>query len=193
MIAELLRGGRDPLRDQRIRDGVEKYRTIMCIYKSATQVLRNSDFKKLYKSFYRVRRPSRWCKSYFSILDKLKKHPMTFKEILQALYDQTGKVEASFASKMLATSNPASPVIDKWVLANLSERLPYQYEKNRIEKVAQLYGCIVKEYRRLLASDEGKRLVTLFDDSICLNSRITNVKKVDLILWQTRRNPRSRG
>jgi hypothetical protein len=49
---------------------------------------------------------------------------VNFEHILRTLLAETGKVEASFASKMAATLDPSSPVIDRHVLSYVGRKLP---------------------------------------------------------------------
>ncbi len=179
----------------KIHTYVEKYKTIMHLYRKV-RVSQDDGFKKLYKGFYKVRRGEPWCKTYFSELDKLKRHPMTFRKILQelCLLDPKHRVESSFASKMLATRYPQKyPPIDQWVLKNLDERLPHTDNKKRkIEEISQWYTRVVKCYHEWLVTKKGKWLVDFFDRRICPNSRIPKVKKLDFILWQARSRGKGR-
>ena len=56
---------------------------------------------------------------------------INFPEALRALRERTGRLEASFASKLVATLDPNKPVIDKFVLSNFNLRLPYHGAANR--------------------------------------------------------------
>ena len=94
-------------------------------------------------------------------------------------------MEASFSSKMLSVINPQYPVWDKYVLINLGLKAPYTYDKNRMSKIICIYNDIVTWYERFLNTEEAQNLIEKFDRHYP-NSGITNLKKIDLIIWQTR-------
>ena len=78
------------------------------------------------------------------MLQELKTKSKRFDELLQEFKNRCNRIEASFISKMYATKNPESPIIDAWVLKNLKLKLPYTSDKNRISKIINLYE---KNYR----------------------------------------------
>lgn len=105
---------------------------------------------------------------------------LTYPTVLEALYSETGRVERSFSSKILATVRPELPVWDKYVLENLGEAVP-PYGSRNLAKIIAAYDDICAWYQ----SDEALRLVPVFDAHFP-NIPITNTKKIDFILWQTR-------
>ncbi len=152
----------------------------------ATNVAKDNEFQKMFNGFYRVRQRSReWYSHYYQMLEDLKVQNLNFGEILKELKSRTGRLEASFASKMYATKNPDYPIIDKWVLDNLDLRLPYTYENNRCKKIINLYGNIINWYDSFVSSKKGSESIKIFNE-ICPGSDISDVKKVDFILWQMR-------
>lgn len=147
------------------------------------------DFQRIFNGYYRIRqRPPAWYAQYFRMLEQLKTTNRSFAEILQELHKRTGRLEASFSSKMLATRNPDLPVIDRWVLDNLRLRMPRYSDKDKARKVVQLYGRIVAWYRQFLTAPAGQRALRLFDNLVP-RCGVTPVKKIDFILWQTRNRP----
>ena len=97
------------------------------------------------------------------------------------LYQETGSIHASFSSKLLATVNPNMPIWDKFVLQNLGLRTPYSYEKGRLQKTIQLYQKICDWYK----TDEAIKKLAVFNQQFP-GTNITDVKKIDFILWATR-------
>jgi hypothetical protein len=47
-----------------------------------------------------------------------------FPEALREISRRTGRIEASFSSKLVATLSPTKPVIDRFVLENFELKLP---------------------------------------------------------------------
>jgi len=170
---------------KKLKSGVEKYQTIMEKYWSV-DITKNQEFQRLYNGFYKIRqRNQEWYSHYYQMLENLKSHNCSFDKILQELKTRTSRIEASFTSKMYATRNPNFPIIDKWILNNLELKLPYSYERNRLEKISRLYKRITKWYKAYIFSEDGAKYVKWFNE-ICPESSISDVKKIDFILWQTR-------
>lgn len=112
---------------------------------------------------------------------------MTFEEILRFFWERLGRVEASFSSKLLATVNPDMPVWDREVLKNLGLKPPLFHDRYRIAKTEKLYNAIIRWYSTYLKTERGKSQLLAFDQRFP-QSGISDLKKIDLILWQTREN-----
>lgn len=58
------------------------------------------------------------------LMPRPKREALPFHDVLRALHHATGRWEASFASKLVATFDPSKPMIDAVVLTNVGLRLP---------------------------------------------------------------------
>jgi hypothetical protein len=96
-----------------------------------------------------------------------------------------GRVEASFASKLVATLDPSKPVIDKFVLKNFALRLPRRGSPDRENKTVDLYHDLCGKYSDFIQSQTGVMIRELFDRRHP-GSGISELKKIDLVLWQIR-------
>jgi hypothetical protein len=94
-------------------------------------------------------------------------------------------LEASFASKLVATLNPDKPVIDKFVLTNFGLSLPSQYENDREAKAVKIYDELCAAYDELLQKPIMNTIRIKFAEQFPW-ATTTDLKKVDLILWQIR-------
>ena len=106
---------------------------------------------------------------------------LTFREVLLYLYEHTGRMEASFSSKLLATIRPEMPIWDAMVLKNLSLKAPATYAKGRLDKIVELYDSICRWYQSSKAQECAEQFERLFP-----GADLTATKKADFILWQTR-------
>jgi len=93
------------------------------------------DYQKKFNSYYRVRRNFEWRSHYFKLLEENKSKGILFSDALRTMYRNTGRYEASFVSKLVATIDTNLPVIDKFVLSNAGLKLPYCYVKDRDNKI----------------------------------------------------------
>jgi hypothetical protein len=169
----------------KIEVGLTKYLNLMDqVHK--VDVSEDNEFQKRYNGFYRMRqRKPIFYKDYFDFMEANKNKGITYNEVLNHFYEKFGRIEASFSSKLLATINPNMPVWDEFVLQNLNLKKPTYSDKNRLNKTIDLYSQISKWYDEFLASNESEEMLTLFNKRYP-NTNITNVKKIDLILWQMR-------
>jgi hypothetical protein len=145
----------------------------------------DSEYRKRFGGFYRVRRNASWRDTFFQILERGKSAPLTFGEALRALQAGTGKVEASFASKLVATLDPVQPVIDSVVLKNLGFKLPAAASADRVSEIEGLHRRLGEVYLEYLSSESGRDLVKRFRESYP-DAQVTETKMLDLVLWQSR-------
>jgi len=168
-----------------LRIGLAKYLLIQNQIAVPAPIATNAEFRKRFNGFYRVRRNETWQKVYYRLMDRARGKPLSFPVILRELRAGTGRCEASFASKLLATVNPDSPVIDSVVLGNVGERLPWPTASNRIARIELLYSNLVKCFQHYINSADGRFLIAEFRKTHAAHS-ITATKMLDLVLWQSR-------
>lgn len=145
----------------------------------------DAEFQKRFVGFYRVRRGANWRNTYFRILEQAKSSPISFGEALRKLHTVTGRVEASFASKLVATIDPTQPVIDSVVLENTGLKLPYAGSSDRLARIEDVHQSLGSIYAKFLSSGSGRSMVERFKKSYP-DASVSEVKMLDLLLWQTR-------
>ena len=157
------------------------------------------DFQKNFTNYYRVRRDVDWLQEFYNFFEKNKNNKtITFEEILRHLSNiehkvkrtpnnPTGKaktVEASFASKMLATINPDHCIWDSQVLRFLGIELDYLLSHDdKINECIAIYYQIETEVTDFIQTKEGKECIAMFDKTFpsCVN--FSEYKKIDFYLW----------
>jgi len=133
-----------------------------------------------------VRRNQEWRECFFGLLERVKRCGISFHDTLDCLQNATGNVEASFASKLVATIDPSKPVVDKLVLKHFKLALPYLKARNRFARTVDVYESLCELFSELLASPTGSTILDGFDRRFG-HTTLTALKKVDLVLWQIRR------
>ena len=108
--------------DSKKKRGVEKYAEIIKSF-SLVNVTTDKDFQRKFNGFYRVRRNSEWQNVFYDIMENGKTEDLTFEGVLQQIYNKTGRVEASFSSKLIHTLNHNMPIWDQFVLQNLNLKI----------------------------------------------------------------------
>jgi hypothetical protein len=173
---------------QLARRGIGQYLDLMDRFPSV-DVSTDRDFQRRYNDFYKVSRKSaEWYKAYYDMMHGFRDRKPAFGEVLDRMRDAVGSCEASFCSKLVATLDANCPVWDKFVLDNLGVPALRSQSSRRFEQAKLNYGRIVEWYRDFLASETGRNAVRIFDSQVPQHARITNLKKIDFVLWQTRPN-----
>lgn len=171
--------------------GISQYLEIMRLFLD-TDVSINKEFQRKYNSFYRVRqRDKHFYETYYQYMQSLKGQDVEFQQVLGFLYSKLHRLESSFSSKLVHTHNPNLPIWDKFILKNIGIKPPLSYSIDRINKTNAVYERIKKWYSQYINSNEGHLIIDIFDDMVDDSSSITNLKKIDFVLWQTRTYPKN--
>jgi len=166
--------------------GISQYLEIMSLL-GEVDVSKNQRFQKRFNSFYRVRqRKPNWYKSYYEFLEENKNNKITFNKTLDHFKSELGRYEPSFSSKLVATINPNKPVWDIYVLKNTGHKAPSYSSKSKFEDAKSAYKSIEEWYKEFLKTGEAKKIINSFNEVIKEHDKITDLKKVDFVLWQMR-------
>ena len=168
----------------RIAPGLAKYQHIQARLHT-TDVRTDRDFQRSFNGFYRVRQGQDWQTVFYALLEEEKARPRGFDTVLRALHAATGRHEASFASKLVASVNPDLPVLDAFVLKNVGLRMPSRSHRDRLGELGKVYAQVEDWYALALESAAGKAALAAFDTAYP-DSGATPLKKLDLVLWQIR-------
>lgn len=143
----------------------------------------DAEYQKDFNRYFRVRRNSEWQRIFYEELERLKSAGAEFEPVLSYLYEETGFVEASFASKLVATIDPTKPILDSKVLAYLGLRIGGSSPERRLSAAAQAYYHIVEWYEAYLARSEAAENIKLFDSLLPGYVWVSDTKKIDFLLW----------
>lgn len=171
----------------KIQEGLSKYIWLQRQVEKTGEFYKAAEFRRRFNHFYRVRRSVEWQQKFYALMGMALNNGFTFDVILKELKKVTGRMEASFASKLYATINPSAPVIDSIVLGNVGLRLPYAGARDRAARICQIHAALGKLFDAYLETQDGLCLVNAFDQMYAdAEVTITDQKKLDLVLWQTR-------
>lgn len=155
-----------------------------------TNVASDIPYQTTFNGYYRMqRRTQDWYRFFFSVLEREKRNDeITFRQIIEEVYGTTHRVEPAFSSKLVATIRPELPVYDKYVRENLSLVIPRQNEppENRVRGFIGVYSLLETQMTELVRSETFRELKERFDDRFSTYVHFTDVKKLDLLLWQYR-------
>ena len=144
------------------------------------------NFQKAFNGFYNVRLPdTSYYKGFYRVFQqsKVNRDNLTYGMILDELHSVTGRVETSFASKILATLNANKPIWDSRVLKCLHDELSGRSDEEKLNSAKALYSRIEKLYGEYMKTEEAEKNVAFFDDFFPDYTWISNVKKIDYMMW----------
>ena len=165
--------------------GFNKYKLIMERVRN-TDVSSDEDFQRTFNSYYRIRRNEEWQTIYYDLFEKIKDSQPSFEQIIRTLYKNTGNIEASFSSKMLATINSDMPIWDRYVVNNLCLKVKGKTKEEQLSCTVNLYDQMVRWYRTFLDTPNGKECIKEFDRILPEYMWMSSVKKIDFYLWSIR-------
>lgn len=145
-----------------------------------------AEFRRRFKGFYRVRRGQMFCDTYFALLEREKRN--TALEFSDVLSEVSGdKVEASFASKLVASVRPDLPVWDSKVMNNIGISTTSRpgTRSERMQTTLNRYRELQIRTTTLLQDERFQELRRSFDQKFP-NTAITDMKVLDFFLWQYR-------
>lgn len=162
--------------------GLDRYALIMQQARKVNIAI-DEEFQHTFNAFYRVRKNAAWRAQYYTFFERAKKENLGYAEILMYLYSATGNIEASFASKMVATINPDSPIIDQYVLQNLGIAITGPGKDMRLKTALSAYSQLTEWYEEYLQKQEAKDNIAAFDKMLPSYAWISDTKKIDYLLW----------
>jgi hypothetical protein len=153
---------------------------------SAQEASATQDYERNFNYFYQVRRNAEWRKKFYALFYGMRGNDVSFEHILRTLLAETGKVEASFSSKLAATLDPTLPVIDRHVLSYVGARLPMSVKdpEKRIGIIVGMYTGMGVAFNEFLTRPAGRHLVARFKEEYP-ETAIHEMKMLDLVLWQS--------
>lgn len=151
----------------------------------ATDVSIDNHFQRLFNLFYHVRHKTGiWHKTYYFYMQQQKGNAPDFSTVLRYFASKMGRYEPSFSSKLIAIHNPTLPIWDSVVLNNTGITAPWYSDPQRLYKAEKKYRQIQVWYFNYLRSNEGKAIVELFNENIREHAGISDIRKLDFVLWQ---------
>lgn len=151
-------------------------------------VATDKDFQRQFNGFYRVRRNAEWRSCFYAMFERERKskRARSFERLLREFHKSTGRIEGSFISKMLASLDDEQPVMDSIVLKHCGLHMPvYGTDEKRLRKIVENHDALRASLIWIRDSEVGRFLVSEFERKYS-DAEISEVKMVDLVLWQTR-------
>lgn len=166
--------------------GLDKYQFLLD-NKDTITISSDHDFARVFNSYFKVRKAFRWQHAFFDVFELNKNNvDITFKELLEQVYNQVRTFEASYVSKMLHLINPNKPIWDKYVLNYYGLKSPHGKDSERIEKISKVYHQLEINTQKELNKDSVQKQLDIFDQWLPEYTHISSVKKLDTLIWKIR-------
>jgi len=172
-----------------IRDARNEIAEYLWLLRSLREVdvTENAEFQQRFNAYHRIaRRSQEWHTAYYWLLETAKAVGADFADIMYTLWDRTGRYEPAFASRLVATVDPAQPSWDRFALATTGLRAPAYPDPQKLEKAVAVYRGIGDWYATRLASPGGRRILELFDEEVADHQAISALKKLEMVLRHAR-------
>lgn len=149
-----------------------------------------SPFRRRFNGFYAVRRNSVWRDHFYRLFEAAKTSQAPsdalFEQVVRRLHAETGRVEASFASKLVATLRPDSPIIDSVVAGFLAGHLPKPVFTGSPDLALEFYRRLAALVAQLATTPQAQAWCHWFDTAfpdVPGAALIDPVKKLDFLIW----------
>ena len=172
-----------------IAEGMKAYKYLMD-WRYAVDISTDMAYQDKFAKFYQMKRfrSNEFLRRFFECMEQSKKqNNHSFASAFESIYSINSSMEISFCSKMIHTFDDSQPIWDTIVATNhFGFKRPYSYCKSPIERCVKCYGEYADAFTSYMDSEEGRALVEIFDAHYP-NCGISDVKKIDFILWQDRK------
>lgn len=178
--------------------GIKVYERIMQEFDSNIPLNENVVFMGLFDVFYRLQQERKPFSDinkrlkFFEIFEEFKKEKnkgtaVTFKQILEKISSITGACEKTFASKIYHTLYIDKPILDSEVAKHfkISSTTAGSSRMGKISNADKNYLEYCSKFDEYRLSDEGREMIKEFNKKYP-SAVISDIKKIDFILWQDR-------
>ena len=182
-------GGRPEPSAAAIRNAIQSAQSHLAAYRQLMHLLpkvdvtKDKEFQERFVAFHQIaHRSPAWHATYFQLLEVAKVIGAEFADVLEELWQETGRYEPAYASRLVANADPGQPIWDRFTLTRSGLRAPAYLDPDKLKKAGDVYYQIRKWYAGYLESPGGQRLVDLFDKEAPEFQAINDLKKVEFTL-----------
>jgi len=147
-------------------------------------------FRRRFNGYYAVRRNEAWRTIFYRQFELGKGHSGSpdalFKSVLGKIHKATKRVEASFASKLVASLHPSRPVIDSVVRQFLTVWLTSGPDPKGMQGALSFYDWLNEVMTKLSATQQARDWFAEFNElfhDVPGATAIADMKKLDFLIW----------
>ena len=146
--------------------------------------------RRRFNAYYGVRRNASWRSMFYQRFENAKPSGLNssdlFEQTLMLMHEDTGRVEASFVSKLVATLRPETPIIDSVLRGWLSKYTDCPAFGGSVATASAYYQWLSEVMHNAATSQQAQDWFELFDDAFPGSGRgetISTTKKLDFLIW----------
>lgn len=146
--------------------------------------------RRRFNAYYGVRRNASWRSIFYDRFENAKLSSLNssdlFEQTLMLIHEATGRVEASFVSKLVATLRPETPIIDSVLRGWLSKYTDSPAFGGSVATAHAYYQWLSDVMRNIATSQQAQEWFELFDDAFPGNGHgetVSTTKKLDFLIW----------
>lgn len=146
--------------------------------------------RRRFNAYYGVRRNPAWRERFYTRFENAKTSALPpvalFEDVLLGLQADTGRVEASFVSKLVATLRPESPIIDSVVRGWLTRHLSTPPFGQGATAAVAYYHWLETLWGALAASPQAAEWSRIFSAAFPLETgegSVSAAKQLDFLIW----------
>lgn len=153
---------------------------------------RAAGFQRRFNGLYGVRRNAEWRRHFYAEFQTMKRAATpqeAFSGMLQGIGARTGRTEASFVSKAVASVHSEGPIIDSIVRTRLEQLVAAPRFGGGEEEARAYYGWLIDLVTRLGQTGEAQGWARRFDaqfSSVRGAASLHIHRKLDFLLWAAR-------
>jgi hypothetical protein len=155
--------------------------------------LRNDDaepVRRRFNAYYGVRRNAAWRSQFYARFQAAKSSPLEatdlFEDVLAGVHADTGRVEASFASKLVATLRPEAPIIDSVVRGWLARHSAPPLFAGSVDAAVAYFRWLDEVFREAVSSAQAEEWGRAFTEAFPLpigEEPVSTTKQLDFLIW----------
>ena len=170
---------------------VATYRLIRRTVATSDLMVQESEpVRRRFNAYYGVRGNADWRARFYERFEAAKASPLSspelFEDILVRLEADTGRVEASFASKLVATLRPESPIIDSVVRAWLARQVAAPPFGGGVGPALAYYRWLNDVLSEAATSSQARAWDAVFADAFPVETGgepVSATKQLDFLIW----------
>lgn len=146
--------------------------------------------RRKFNAYYGVRRNAAWRSTFYARFEAAKGSTVgsreLFAEVVGDIFDTTGRVEASFASKLVATLRPDSPIVDSVLRGWLSRHLDAPRFGGGVAAAVDYYVWLAEVMVELAASSQALAWIEVFQEAFppaVREAPVAAMKQLDFLIW----------
>jgi hypothetical protein len=146
--------------------------------------------RRRFNAYYGVRRNAEWRSNFYRVFERAKTSALDtralFEKVIEDVFQESGRVEGSFSSKLVATLRPEGPIVDSVVRAWLARQGPCPPFTGGLDAVTAYYAWLDETLTAVSLTPEAEAWRATFTAAFPPASprdSVSAMKQLDFLIW----------